>query len=108
MRTISLTDRAASHLRGYLAKHGDCAGLRLKVKTSGCSGYAYVVEPAAAVSAEDEVFESQGFKLVVDRKSLPFLLGTEVDFTREGLNATLKFNNPNVKATCGCGESFTV
>jgi len=82
--------------------------LRLGVRTSGCSGMAYVIEFADKVEAEDNVFESHGVKVIVDPKSLAFLDGTEVDFTREGLNEGFKFNNPNVKNSCGCGESFNV
>lgn len=106
-REITLTERAAEHARRFLAKEGDAAGLRLKVKPTGCSGYSYVVEPAAAVAADDEVFESHGVRLVVDRGSLPFLVGTQVDYAREGLNAAFRFQNPNAKASCGCGESVS-
>jgi iron-sulfur cluster assembly protein len=102
--SITLTERAASQARRWL---GD-RDLRLRVKTTGCSGYAYVLEPADTVGADDEVTESQGLRVVVDRKSLLFVRGTEVDYVREGLNAAFQFHNPNVAATCGCGESFTV
>lgn len=108
LRTISLTERAAGHMRGYLTGQARAAGVRLRVKTTGCSGYAYVVEVADAIEATDEVFESHGIKLVVDRTSLPFLVGTQVDYIREGLNFAFRFQNPNVKASCGCGESFSV
>ena len=104
--TINLTERAAQHVKRYLA--GKAELLRVGVRKTGCSGYAYVVEPAGAVAETDEVFESNGVKLVVDRDSLDYLRGVELDYVREGLNETFKFNNPNVKATCGCGESFTV
>ncbi|MGE0387031.1 MAG: HesB/IscA family protein [Gammaproteobacteria bacterium] len=107
MRQVTLTERAAEHVRRFLGKQAG-AGLRLKVKTTGCSGYSYVVEMADAPADNDEVFESRGIKLMVDRASLPFLVGTEVDFAREGLNAGFRFQNPNAKATCGCGESFNV
>ena len=83
-------------------------GLRLGVKTTGCSGMAYKLEYADAVEGDDQVFESFGVKLLVDPKSLPYIDGTELDFVREGLNEGFKFNNPNVKDECGCGESFTV
>ena len=101
---ITLTPRAAEHARRWL----DGRSLRLRVKTTGCSGYAYVVEPADAAAEEDTLIESQGVRILVDRQSLPYLLGSEVDYVREGLNASFQFNNPNVTATCGCGESFTV
>ncbi len=83
-------------------------GLRLGVRTSGCSGLAYRIEYADAVNPDDQTFESHGVKVVVDPKSLQFLEGTELDFAREGLNEGFKFNNPNVKDECGCGESFNV
>lgn len=105
---ITLTDRAATHVRGYLAKRGKGIGLRLAVRTTGCSGLAYVLEFADEIAANDEVFEENDIKVVIDRKSLVYLDGTEVDFTREGLNEGFKFRNPNVKDECGCGESFTI
>src|SRR2546425_3712962 len=94
---ITLTERAASHVNSFLAKRGKGVGLRLGVRTSGCSGLAYRIEYADAVNPEDQTFESHGVKVVVDPKSLQFLEGTELDFTREGLNEGFKFNNPNVK-----------
>lgn len=105
---ITLTERAASHVRSYLQKRGKGIGLRLAVRTTGCSGLAYVLEFADEVAANDEVFEAEDFKVVIDRKSLVYLDGTEVDFAREGLNEGFKFRNPNVKDECGCGESFTI
>ncbi len=105
---IHLTERAAEHVRRVLERQGPSAGLRIGVKTTGCSGYAYVFEAAHEIGAGDVVFESHGVKLVVDTESLPYLTGAELDFSREGLNAGLKVQNPNVKATCGCGESFSV
>ncbi len=105
---ISLTPGAAERVRGFLAKRGKGEGLRLGVRSSGCSGKAYVVEYADKIEPEDEVYESHGVKIIVDRKSLVYLDGTELDYTREGLNEGFKFNNPNVKNTCGCGESFGV
>jgi len=105
---ITLTEKAAQHVRGYLAKRGKGVGLRLGVRTSGCSGLAYKLEFADVVNAEDHQFESHGVKVLVDPKSLPYLDGLELDFAREGLNEGFKFNNPNVKDACGCGESFTV
>lgn len=105
---IVLTDRAAAHVRRQLAENGRGVGLRLGVKTSGCSGFAYTVSLADQVTDSDRVFEQDGVSLVVDAKSLPFLDGMEVDFVREGLNQKFTFNNPNVSAQCGCGESFSV
>jgi len=105
---ITLTEKAAKHVQGLAAKHPDILGLRLGVKPSGCSGLSYTVDGAKEIGEGDEVFEQHGVKLVVDRKSLPFLEGVEVDFVREGLNQRFAFNNPNAKGTCGCGESFAV
>jgi len=105
---ITLTERAASHVQGFLAKRGKGMGLRLGVKTTGCSGLAYKLEYADAANPEDHQFESHGVKVVVDPKSLPYIDGTELDFAREGLNEGFKFRNPNVKDECGCGESFNV
>lgn len=105
---ISLTSAAANHIRQYLAANGASEAMRLGVKTTGCSGLSYVVEPAAAIGPDDLIFEQDGVKVVVERRNLIYLDGTEIDFRREGLNAGLRFTNPNTKATCGCGESFTV
>ncbi len=105
---ITMTERAAAHVKRVLSGREGAVGLRVGVKTTGCSGYAYVVEAANGVGEGDRVFESNGIKVVVNEKSLPFLAGTEMDFVREGLNAGFKFHNPNIKATCGCGESFSV
>lgn len=105
---VTLTDKAAQHVRGYLAKRGKGIGLRLAVRTTGCSGLAYVLEFADEVAASDEVFEDNDVTVVIDKKSLVYLDGTELDFTKEGLNEGFKFNNPNVKDECGCGESFTI
>ncbi|PID61445.1 MAG: iron-sulfur cluster assembly protein IscA [Gammaproteobacteria bacterium] len=106
--SITLTDRAAEHVRSYLEKRGKGIGLRLGVRTTGCSGMAYVLEFADEVAANDAVFENNDVTVVVDRKSLVYLDGTELDFAREGLNEGFRFNNPNVKDECGCGESFNV
>ncbi|HEY5603708.1 MAG TPA: iron-sulfur cluster assembly protein IscA [Gammaproteobacteria bacterium] len=106
--SITLTDAAAQHVRGFLANRGKGVGVRLAVKTTGCSGMAYVLEFADEVTPEDKVFEDHGVKVIVDPKSLLYLDGTELDYTREGLNEGFRFNNPNVKGECGCGESFTV
>ena len=106
--TVTMTQSAATHVQNFLTKRGKGVGLRLGVKTTGCSGMAYKLEYADVVDEQDYVFESFGEKLIVDPKSLPYIDGTELDFTREGLNEGFKFNNPNVKDECGCGESFTV
>ncbi|HZE59279.1 MAG TPA: iron-sulfur cluster assembly protein IscA [Burkholderiales bacterium] len=105
---ITLTENAAKHVQSYLAKRGKGVGLRVGVRTSGCSGMAYKLEFADNVNSEDVLFDSHGVKVIVDPKSLPYLHGTELDYTREGLNEGFKFRNPNVKDECGCGESFNV
>jgi len=106
--TVTLSERAAKHVSNFLAKRGKGVGLRVGVRTSGCSGMAYKLEFADEVQEEDVVFESHGVKVLVDPKSLPYIDGTELDYAREGLNEGFKFNNPNVKDACGCGESFSV
>ena len=116
--TVTITERAAKHVSTFLAKRGKGVGVRLDerwdaivdagVRTSGCSGMAYKLEFVDAVEADDQVFECNGVKVVVDPKSLPYIDGTELDFAREGLNEGFRFNNPNVKNECGCGESFNV
>ena len=105
---VTLTEKAATHVQGFLAKRGKGVGLRLGVRTTGCSGLAYKLEYADEVRPEDHRFDSHGVVVLIDPKSLPYLAGTELDFAREGLNEGFKFNNPNVKDACGCGESFTV
>ncbi len=105
---ITLTDAAADHVKGFLDNRGKGIGLRLAVRTTGCSGMAYVLEFADEVDDEDVVFDDNDVKVVVDPKSLVYLDGTELDFGKEGLNEGFKFNNPNVKDECGCGESFNV
>lgn len=105
---ITLTERAAEHVRNYLREETDARGLRLKVKPTGCSGYMYVVETADSIRDIDSVFESNGIHLVIDAESLKYLDGTNIDFARNGLNEGFKFDNPNVKETCGCGESFSL
>ena len=105
---VTLSASAAQHVSNFIAKRGKGVGIRLGVKTSGCSGMAYKLEFVDQAEAEDEVFESHGVKVVVDPKSLAYLDGTELDFVKEGLNEGFKFNNPNVKDQCGCGESFNV
>jgi iron-sulfur cluster assembly protein len=106
--SVTLTERAAVHVRNYLKDEADAKGLRLGVRTTGCSGYMYVVETAENIRDLDTVFESEGIQLVVDQQSLQYLDGTHIDFAREGLNEGFKFDNPNVKETCGCGESFSL
>ena len=106
--TITLTPKAADHVQKFIAKRGKGVGLRLGVRTSGCSGMAYTLEFADESGADDLSFESHGVTVLVDPKSLAFIDGMELDFVREGLNEGFKFNNPNVKNQCGCGESFNV
>ncbi|HKS56355.1 MAG TPA: iron-sulfur cluster assembly protein IscA [Steroidobacteraceae bacterium] len=106
--SISLTAAAADRIRSFLGRRGHGVGLRLSVKKTGCSGFAYVVNYADEIGADDVVFEDQGVKVIVDRPSLGFIDGTEVDFVKQGLNEAFRFRNPNVKGECGCGESFTV
>jgi len=105
---VTLTEQAATHVQNFVAKRGKGVGLRIGVRTTGCSGFAYKLEFADAVNPDDHQFESHGVKVLVDPKSLPFLEGTQLDYTREGLNEGFKFSNPNVKDECGCGESFNI
>ena len=105
---ITMTDAAASRVQAFLDNRGKGIGLRLGVRTSGCSGMAYVLEFVDSLEEEDQVFEDKGVKVIVDSKSLLYIDGTELDFTKEGLNEGFKFNNPNVSSECGCGESFNV
>jgi iron-sulfur cluster assembly protein len=105
---ITVTEAAAKHVQTYLDNRGKGIGIRLAVRTSGCSGMAYEMEFVDELQEDDQVFEDHGIKVVVDAKSLVYLDGTEVDFAREGLNEGFKFNNPNAKSECGCGESFGV
>ncbi len=105
---ITLTESAAIQVQEQLSKRGKGLGLRLGVRESGCSGYAYVIDFADEVSDKDTVFEAYGVKVIINEDSLSFLDGLELDFAREGINSAFKFNNPNVKDACGCGESFTV
>ena len=105
---ITLTESAAKHIQSQIEKSGSGVGLRLGVKKSGCSGFAYILDIAQEVLENDTVFENFGAKLLVDAESLPFLEGTELAYVKEGLGHVFKFNNPNVKNQCGCGESFAV
>lgn len=105
---ITLTETAASRVKSYLGNRGKGVGLRLGVKTTGCSGMAYVLEFVDELNEEDEVFEDHGVKVIIDSKSLVYLDGTQLDYKKEGLNEGFEFNNPNAKSECGCGESFNV
>jgi iron-sulfur cluster assembly protein len=105
---VTLTEAAARHVARYISRRGKGVGVRLGVKTTGCSGLAYKLEYADEIDAADHVFEDHGVKILVDPKSLPYLDGTQLDFVREGLNEGFKFHNPKEKDRCGCGESFRV
>lgn len=105
---ITLTQVAADRVKKFLANRGQGEGLRLGVKTTGCSGLAYVLEFVDQINSDDKVYEDHGVKIIIDQKSLVYLDGTELDYGKEGLSEGFKFNNPNVKDSCGCGESFTV
>ena len=106
--SISLTESAVNRVKTFLEKRGKGVGVRLGVKTTGCSGMAYTIEFADEVEETDEIFEQDGVKILINPKSLVYLDGTELDFAKEGLNEGFKFNNPNEKDRCGCGESFPV
>ncbi|MBL8260314.1 MAG: iron-sulfur cluster assembly accessory protein [Candidatus Competibacteraceae bacterium] len=106
--TITLTEKAAARARDFIAKKQEVQGLRLGVRNTGCSGYMYTVSLADAINADDQIIESQGVKIVVSEKNLPYLDGMEVDYAKQGLNEGFRFNNPNAKEMCGCGESFSV
>jgi len=106
--TLSVTPKAAQRIRKALDQRGGGLGLRLTIKTSGCSGYAYALEFVDTATPDDLLFESEGVQLVVEANSLPLIDGTQLDWAREGLNEGFKFINPNARATCGCGESFAV
>lgn len=106
--SISLTESAIDRVKTFLEKRGKGVGVRLGVKTTGCSGMAYTIEFADDIEDSDEIFEQDGVKILINPKSLVYLDGTELDFTKEGLNEGFKFKNPNEKDRCGCGESFTV
>ena len=106
--SITITENAADRVKTFLDNRGSGVGLRVGVKTTGCSGMAYIIEFADNIGKDDTVFEEKGVKIIVDPKCLLYLDGTELDFTKEGLNEGFKFTNPNEKARCGCGESFSV
>jgi len=105
---VSLTESAARQIKKQLAKRGQGIGLKLGVKQSGCSGYAYTIDYADALNDGDTVFENFDVKVIVAANDLEFLNGIELDYRREGINEAFQFNNPNAKGTCGCGESFSV
>ncbi|MED5535464.1 MAG: iron-sulfur cluster assembly protein IscA [Pseudomonadota bacterium] len=105
---ISLTESAAERVRGYLERRGHGVGLRLGIKKTGCSGYAYVIDYADDINPDDVVFDVLDVKVIVDNDSLQLIDGTQVDFVKEGINEAFKFRNPNVKGECGCGESFSI
>ena len=105
---VSLTEKAAEHVVSYLDQRGSGLGIRLAVKTTGCSGLMYGLEPVDEIQPEDLRFTSQGVDVFVDPKSLIYVDGTEMDYVKQGLNEGFEFKNPNVQGECGCGESFTV
>ncbi len=105
---ITLSGPAVERVKHFLENRGSGFGVRVGVTTTGCSGLAYLIEFVDDVNSDDEVFVQDGVNVIIDKKSLVYLDGTEVDFVREGLNEGFQFNNPNQKAACGCGESFTV
>ena len=106
--SVTLTESAADRVKAFLEKRGKGIGLRLGIKTSGCSGLSDMLEFVDTLNEDDQVFEQHGVKVIVDTKSLVYLDGTQLDFVKEGLNEGFKFTNPNVKDECGCGESFNV
>ncbi len=105
---ITLTENAAKHVQQQLAKRGKGLALRVGIKKSGCSGFSYIFDYADEIKSNDQLFESHRIKVVVDINSLPYLDGSQIDFTKEGLNSSFKFSNPNIDNTCGCGDSFSV
>ena len=105
---VTLTEAAAKHVQKYIDRRGKGIGLRVGVKTSGCSGMAYKLEFADSTEPDDQIWESHGVKVIIDEKSLPYIDGTELDDTREGLQEGVRFKNPHEKSRCGCGESFHV
>jgi iron-sulfur cluster assembly protein len=106
---ITITEPAAEHIKKHIAKRGKGLGLRIGIRTTGCSGLAYVIEYADSIDENaDSIFEGYGVKVIIDKKSIVHLNGTEIDFEKQGLQQGLKFNNPKEKDKCGCGESFRV
>lgn len=108
LMAVTMTEAAKAHVQAQIQARGKGAGIRVGVKTAGCSGLSYVLEFVDTPTDEDRVFDQGDFDLCVDPKSLVYLDGTELDFVKEGLNEGFNFNNPNVKNECGCGESFHV
>jgi len=106
--SVTVTESAANQIKKQLEKRGSGLGLKLAVKKSGCSGYAYILDYADTLKENDQVFENFGVSVIVSQSDLEFVDGIELDYRREGINEAFKFNNPNVKGTCGCGESFSV
>ena len=106
--SINLTEKAARRIQDYLGRHGNAVGLRVGVRKTGCSGFAYTVDYADSLQPEDEVVESRGVRVIISAEARPFLDGTTIDFVREGLNEKFSFENPNATSQCGCGESFSV
>ncbi len=106
--SVTLSDSAISQVKSQLEKRGKGLGMRLAVKKAGCSGFAYVIDFADELNDDDKIFDTNGVKVIINDTDLDFLNGIELDYTREGISEAFRFNNPNVKATCGCGESFTV
>ncbi len=105
---VSLTDSAVDRVRAHLLKRGAGIGLRVGIKKTGCSGFAYVVNYADEILPDDAVFEADGVKVIVDKASLQLIDGTIVDFVKQGLNEAFRFQNPKANGECGCGESFNV
>lgn len=105
---VTLTEKAAKQIKKQLEKRGKGIGLKLGVRKSGCSGYAYTLDYSDVIESDDAIFEDYGVKVIVPKKELPFIDGIELDYRREGINEAFQFNNPNVTGTCGCGESFAV
>lgn len=105
---ISLTEKASNHIFDYIKQRGKGIGIRVGVKTTGCSGFAYIVEPVDQAEEHDQIFKNQGIDVYVDSKSLVYISGSVIDYKKKGLNQGLEFNNPNIKGECGCGESFNV
>lgn len=105
---IQLTEAALNRMHAFLARNPDAVGVRFGIRKTGCSGYAYTVDLAQSVAENDQVFDQDGIRVLVDAEALPFVEGTEIDFRRQGLNASFVFRNPNATGECGCGESFTV
>lgn len=105
---IQLTQTALEHVKGFLGNHPDAPGIRLSIQKTGCSGWGYDVDVASGINPEDQVFEQEGVKLLIDEESLKLVDGTQIDFVQEGINRVFRFSNPNATGECGCGESFTV